>query len=366
MKNIRYFFIIYFTLLFFYFNCEKKETSTGPPVIPMPDTTSHDFEWQIDYFGDGGSSRLNDVCIIAENDIWAVGKIYLKDSLGLFKDTYNAAHWNGLKWELIRVPVRDYGSNKTRPYPLRAVFCFNQNDVWFNAGADLIQWNEDEWHHRAFFMTSLNDSTYGPVNKMWGQNNMSFYCVGNNGMIVHYDGLDWQKLDSGTSLDIQDIWGARDPHTGEYTVLAVAGNLHTGYDREILKISETQVEMLSINGIDWPLTGIWFDPCRVYYVVGVGIYSKETLLDTINWNGPGLSATQYTSSAIRGNHINDLFVVGAYGDVLHYNGVSWFSYREYTALSAGSYYEVAVKDDLVCAVGADGGRAVILRGKRIK
>jgi len=46
------------------------------------DTTSHNFTWQTWTFGEHSSSRLYDVAIINENNIWAVGEIYMKDSLG--------------------------------------------------------------------------------------------------------------------------------------------------------------------------------------------------------------------------------------------------------------------------------------------
>ena len=55
-------------------------------------TTSHNFTWQTFTFGGiGGSSVLNDVAIIDENNIWAVGAIYA-DTTG---QAYNAVHWNG-------------------------------------------------------------------------------------------------------------------------------------------------------------------------------------------------------------------------------------------------------------------------------
>jgi hypothetical protein len=57
-------------------------------------------------------------------------------------------------------------------------------------------------------------------------------------------------------------------------------------------------------------------------------------------------------------------VVGAFGDVLHYNGKSWRSYREHTMLAAGSYKSVAVKGNCVFAVGENADKAVVLRGKR--
>ncbi len=51
--------------------------------VTTMDTTSHNFTFQTWTFGgQAGSCTLYDVAIIDENDIWAVGEIYLLDSLG--------------------------------------------------------------------------------------------------------------------------------------------------------------------------------------------------------------------------------------------------------------------------------------------
>jgi hypothetical protein len=69
------------------------------------DTTSHDFNWETFTFG--GEARnciLNDCAILSEDDIWCVGAIYLKDSLGNpDPSAYNAVHWDGNEWELNRI-----------------------------------------------------------------------------------------------------------------------------------------------------------------------------------------------------------------------------------------------------------------------
>lgn len=107
---------------------------------------------------------------------------------------------------------------------------------------------------------------------------------------------------------------------------------------------------------------MWFVPNRHYYVVGSGIYEKERLSDSAWKNGPRDITTYYTGS-VRGNHQNDVFIVGSFGEVLHYNGVHWQSYKSETALRNGTFGSVAVKGNLVIASGFDGAQAVILVGK---
>src|SRR3972149_8811161 len=88
----------------------KQVTSSSVPAQTM-DTTSHNFTWQTFTFGgQAGSSTLYDVAIINENDIWAVGEIYMNDSTGQpDPNTYNAVHWDGSTWELKRIKTNACG-----------------------------------------------------------------------------------------------------------------------------------------------------------------------------------------------------------------------------------------------------------------
>ena len=364
--NNRTFFLFITIVIIISGQCKNDDSPTKPPAIVLPDTTSHDFAWQVEILGDGNSSRLNDVCIIDENDVWAVGRICLQDSTGEFiYPPYGAARWNGSTWELKKLKTKALNYD-TYLNPL-GVFAFNPEDIWFaHGGIHHFNGQNINSYWVNWFPGNENailDSGQS-IDKIWGQSSLNLWAVGRQGAIIHYNGSSWQKIESGTDLDIQDIWGGTDPITGEDIILAVAGNIYTTYDKEILKINGTTVAKLTTEGIDWPLDAVWFDPGQIYYVVGAGIYSKKSLDNTVSWNGPGLTATSYSSYAIRGNYINDVFVTGAFGDVLHFNGNSWRSYREHTALLAGSYRAVAVKGDLMFAVGSEYDKAVILRGKR--
>jgi hypothetical protein len=83
---------------------DGKEVKSNPVTFTTLDTSSHNFTWQTFTFGEHSSSMLYDVAIINENDIWAVGEIYMNDSLGNpDPQIYNAVNWNGQVWELKRI-----------------------------------------------------------------------------------------------------------------------------------------------------------------------------------------------------------------------------------------------------------------------
>lgn len=204
----------------------------------------------------------------------------------------------------------------------------------------------------------------GRANKIWGTSSNDMYFVANNGLIIHYNGTTFTKLESGTIHNIYDIWGATNPKTNETEILAV-GNLYPdNVDRIILKIYDLSVSTLSDSNISWTLSGVWFIPNKHYYVVGSGIYEKQRLSD-IRWQNEPTQITTYSTAGVRGTFLNNVFVAGAYGEFLHFNGVSWRSYRTSgTGLSDGAYGPIALKGNTVFTVGQLGNRGIVLRMRR--
>jgi hypothetical protein len=308
------------------------------------DTTSHDFTWETFQFGDYGSS-LYDVAIINSNDIWGVGEIYLNGET----EAYNAVHWDGEKWELKRIPIKDYGDTYFYTQ-LRSVYAFSGNNVWFAGYADLIQWNGVNFTSKAFFMLSAPFN--GQVNQIWGTGNKNIYCAGNGGAIFHYTGSSWKTIESGTTTSIVDIWGVESAY-GE-TVYCTVSNIFENGDRKILRIKDNKVDSVSWN-IGGLLHGIWTNSERYLYVTGWGIYSNRKGF----WE-EGVK-TSVTTNGITGTDINNIFVCGDYGFVGHFNGKTW---KIYDAVFNAGYGRIDVKENIVAISGQQNGKGIITTGKR--
>jgi hypothetical protein len=314
------------------------------------DTTSHNIAWTSYTLGDGtGSSNLYDVAIINDTLAYAVGEIY---SGGV---RYNAAVWNGSEWALKCISVT-YKGNVITP-PLYGIVAFSTTDIWV-VGSFPIHGDGNSWtlYHLQDMGLSVS------VSKGWGKNSSDMYFVGTNGSIAHSDGTSWTKIESGTSMDIRSIWGAKNTQTGNYEIYATAGDPLASRDRKILHINGTTAESISDNGITWALNCVWFSPGRCYWLVGDGVWEKHPSLSNSTWNAQNIS--DYDINSIRGTDINDIVICGSYGEVMHYNGASWKSYRSVTGLSGGLYYSVAITNTMVCAVGTNSPNAAILIGKR--
>jgi hypothetical protein len=99
-----------------------------------------------------------------------------------------------------------------------------------------------------------------------------------------------------------------------------------------------------------------------YYVVGQGIYEKTSLSDPV-WQQDSIDTVDFFS-CIRGNAWNDFFVAGGYGQLLHFNGKSWQSYQNVLGMEKGAIARIAVKGNLMIAVGQLGSNAVAIVGRR--
>jgi hypothetical protein len=323
-----------------------------PQSITTMDTTSHEFTWTIDTIGIYGSV-LYDVAMIDENDIWAVGEIHTPetdkyDSLGNWVPPFNAIHWDGQSWECIHLMKITNGLPRII-VPIRGIIAYSDTNLWLAAGS-IYHWDGQI----ATLSYERNIGTLETVEKLWAESVAKIYGMGNSGLIVNYYGSYWQELGSGTDMPIQDIWGAPDLGSDKYLILAVASPKYNWQKPLLLNLSKYPVkpEFLSVYNL---LHSIWFETPRKIFLCGDGVHYRvnET------WNRVEELPTIFYNR-IRGSGLNNIWVVGDFGVVLHYNGVTW---KEIPGLwlSTGNYEGLAIKDNLTVAVGWKGEVAIIVK-----
>ena len=347
-----------------------------PVTAQTLDTTSHNFTWQSWEFGEHSSSVLYDVAIIDENNIWAVGEIYMNDSLGQPDPfPYNLVHWNGSQWELLKVSYHDFGTTQKFPGKLKTIQLFGIDSIYVCSSANLLKWDGKEWKELAFFMTSIPFT--GQVNKMWGTDEENIYCVGNAGAIFHYSGPSggWQKIESGTDLDLIDIYGDDE---GNIYAAGLDVSLVKGV---VVKSNQSGLWCVMIVGeiIDdtelfeklfGRLGTLWVDELGTLYAGADFLYYyKNKEWDYVrslpeNYIGSDPYYIGYLYS-IRGNRSNDILICGDRNTLRHFNGVNWFEigipYNPYRSIF---WRSVGIKDNLAVAVGDEGIKAEIIILKR--
>ena len=358
---------IWTSIYFLFFNsisCNTTEPTNNSDGI---DTTSHNFTFQTCSFGEHSSSILYDVAIINENNIWAVGEIYMNDSLGQpDPHPYGIMHWNGSDWNVQKITAQNPSGGYSYITPT-GIFNINPSEIWLASGGvfrfdvqNIIQ---------SFWLINYSGYTGGIFNngetaqKISGISITDIYAVGNKGAIARYNGVSWQKIESGTELDIYDIVGKQNINN-VYEVICVAAKQSVNSNKKIYRIENSILTELNVNGIASSIRGIWFKSGEKYYVVGSGMYYKNNINSIDSWISFGETVTPFYTNAIDGNDLNDIVVCGAYGELLHYNGSSWKSYQNQLEMQAGSYRSIKIKNNLLVAVGYDSPKAVITIGRR--
>jgi hypothetical protein len=250
--------------------------------------------------------------------------------------------------------------------PLYGIFAFSANDIWLSAG-DPIHGDGNNWTlYDVRLITGFDTLS---LEKCWGTDSSQMYFVGLHGSFIHYSNGTWTKIESGTTLDIHDIYGAYKPYSlfGKWEILAVASSYTPSrQERKLLRIYPVTnaVSPVDTSGLAIDVQSVWFVPNQHYYVVGSGIHQKSSLSDP-RWSvySPG-EVTSYASSKIRGQGTNDVFVVGSFCEVVHFNGSTWYNYRNEIPFANGAFGGVDIKGNTAVIVGYIDQQAVAIVGKR--
>ena len=335
-------------------------------IAQTMDTTSHSFLWEIDTLGIGGS-YLNDVAIIDENNIWVVGNIETDTA------TYNAAHWDGNEWALILID---------RIVDFDGIYAFNKNDIWFSDGCFIYHYDgtsfEKQWE--------CNWQAYGTgqANVIWGSTTDDVYFVGNNGSIVHYDGSAFTRMESGTDIDLKDIWGVMNETTGEINIWICGDD--DNLDRSIVLTLDngewkTVYERYPNGGgntIDdefyfTPKTStLWMtaDSESLWVAGGWGVYTLNDKFEPTAYTYIDIeNAVGYFSFPwkIRGNGENDILVACENSSLFHFNGISWHWYETFYTPNT-RFINVDIQSDFAVLEGIDNtgflSKAFVMRGYR--
>jgi hypothetical protein len=278
-----------------------------------------------------------------------VGEIYADDSTGQPDPTpYCIAHWNGGTWELKRL----YDPNNQLIPSIRGIFYLSSADIWLADGGAYHWDGVSQKVSQSFDRISLLGGTENgqSVNKLWGTSSSDLYGVGYNGMITHYNGRTWQKIESGTTTNINDIWGINNSQENKSLVLAtVSSRYHLG-DYKLLSVSPNSAN----DYVNWPYTrlyGVWFQDERDIFITGDGAYvDKNNTLEEISL------PTNAFLTRVRGNGQNDIYIAGCCNTLIHYNGSNW----QLINGVYGNYEGMDVKGNLAAVVGWTGNQAIIV------
>lgn len=333
-----------------------KTTSLGESIsattlIPA----SHDFKFQTFLYGNADPSILTDVAIIDENNIWAVGEINMKDSLGnVIFQPFNAVHFDGKEWKMINIPTVDREYSRYWSESLEAIYALDEKDIWVTTGGQMVHFDGRSWGQWQHLTEDLNDPKIGVIKRIWINKDHEAYAVGERENVWHYSGSGkWSQLETEYRYGIFDIWGMRTP-SGEDKIICSGANppssscLFEVKGDKVTPIYRTSGKVLISS---------WFTNPYNVYSCGTGVYAyKANKMETV-FDDP-----YYFFKSVRGIGSNDIMVSGSPGFAAHYNGKD---VKYFTLDSRDAYISMAYKNGVVVMVGRRGEQAVLTIGKRI-
>lgn len=354
---------------------ETRVTDSSEVVqVTTMDTTSSAWQWALDTLG-VMNSYLADCAVIAPDNIWVVGQIYARDSLGNVEDVpHNAARWDGTQWNLIRIQFYTICGQQSRtPYPASSVFAFSANDIWIAMDGDQVA----RWNGSAQTATMCLPFSFS-IGELWGESSNLMYAVGSGGNIAFYNGATWQRQESGTTLWLSDVGGVSTNEvyaTGLNRAFARGVVLNgNGQTWQTMIVSESDdTTGLFRTRLYGGMEGLWVDERRTLYTVGNFMFQhkhgKWNFVRSLPGNSfdgnPNYLHRGYLED-VKGNASNDMFICGQINTLRHFNGIRWVEVGiPYYPLNYGIFWHsVSMKGNTALAVGSisqNFGRGLVIR-----
>lgn len=253
---------------------------------------------------------LNSTWGAGPNHVWAVGA------------QGTILRWRGAGWA--RIP-----SNTA--LDLFAVWGSGRNDVWAagDVGA-LLHWNGSAW---------TNTGAAGaPLYALWGSSFRDVWAVGALGTSLHWNGKVWTPVPTGVTAHLKVVWGAStdDVWAGgtNGTLLHWNGNTWSstpsGIATEVTGVGGLGPgELFATPGLRWTgASWLMSSSCAEATLYAV---DPETLFcgTAYLWNGSDwehvthLSSSTPSAVSLWGSSKTDVWGVGPYGLIAHWNGGAW-------------------------------------------
>jgi len=294
--------------IFLSFGCEKAPT--GPEPFKDPRT----YTWTADTINrDQLTMWLTAVWGLSSSDVYAVGHNVL--------GPYKMLHYDGKAWTPVALPqftgeLHDiFGFGPGDIYAVGAHVFTNPNPPPnFIDSSVILHFDGSAWVLQTLPARSR-------LVTIWGSSPNNIWTAGTSGTLFHFDGQAWSKIAMDSRLGFGDITGfaAND-------VYMLAGRYSGGdpaHDYDIL---------FHYDGKDWQALDSasmadldpHFGPYRIG-TVGSTLYSLGNRIFAYR-NGQWQSESEYTYGALQGIYAvsaTNAIVVGQNSQIFHYDGHSW-------------------------------------------
>lgn len=299
------------TFLFTNLQCSGP---TGPPPV-KPNKDPRTYSWTIDTIK-ASYLQLYEIWGSSANNVYFGGN----------NSGYPGClwHYDGNKYEVINLP-------ENKPYEINGIYGFSSGDVWvvgeksyYNSGftdsSFICHYNGYLWQQ--YFITGG-----GRLRAIWGSTPNDIWAVGSN-TLLHFNGASWVK--NSFYIPPQGV------QLASITGLSSDEVYMTGYRNDVVPPLDTTFYYLYYyNGNQWLVADSSY---KTYSSVSdenawkFGIFLK-TISGNIYSAGDGLFRKDADNWIVLnndefilnlgGNDSGNLFAVGSFGKLYHYNGKDW-------------------------------------------
>ncbi len=309
--------------------------SCGDKSVEVSVKNPREFKWTIDTLAYPGSYQtlMFDVWASSPSDVYLVG--YNSQSLGVMW------HFNGKSWSDIKLHVTQ-GGNVDGAAELSGIAGLNSKNIYAVGKTVYSNWSPPPNFLDTSLILHFDGTTWREENIQKGvqllavsattQNNV--WACGRNGLVYHFDGTMWTK----------DSVRLAVPNGGEYYLSDVKARTSgdetylLGYIHEN-RFARTTWYFFVRNNNEWSLRdtmvfepdnvvesfgsgGLWVSPQRTLYSFGGSVH---------RWTGSGwltILSTGMMLGRMAGTSDDNIFAVGGFGMVWHFNGIDWYQFKE--------------------------------------
>ncbi|MGE5680863.1 MAG: hypothetical protein ACM34K_08275 [Bacillota bacterium] len=210
------------------FNC-KSSTEPNEKKDTPPDSTSQDFTFEVKRFGmPGPTSGFYDLWTFDENNIWAVGDVFLDEPSGPEYGTeYNIMQWNGKEWKGRGELFSSSG--------IYSICALDTGRVYLSPGIALVYKNgQFKWAD----FSKMGFENWDSMEKIWASSEDNVWGVGHWGIIMHYDGKEWKRIAFDRQWYFYSITGSKTAG------VAYALGVNNSYQTIIVKLQNSKAEVI--------------------------------------------------------------------------------------------------------------------------
>ncbi len=184
-----------------------------------------------------------------------------------------------------------------------------------------VSGNAAEW-------TKMESGTTVTLEGVWAGSGSEVFAVGENGLILKYDGSSWRTMNSGTGFALEGVWGksGQDVFATGGDIGLVGGGIILHYDGNTwTNITPTHMSALTFIGGAWgpsESADVYFsvtDASSLFSISGIIWHYNGSSWQTAVGKERGFAALE----SISGTSGSNMFASGDKGTLLHYDGSSW-------------------------------------------